>query len=74
MFSRTIEYTGYDGQPHKETYWFNLSEDELYKMELGSVGGVNGMMNRMLKEEHPEIDFDQYMRESQVSGSLNIAI
>ena len=28
----------------------------------------------LLKEKHPEIDFDQYMRESQVSGSLNIAI
>lgn len=27
-----------------------------------------------LKEEHPEIDYDQYMRESQVSGSLTIAI
>ncbi|MBQ1798986.1 MAG: hypothetical protein IIZ89_06395, partial [Muribaculaceae bacterium] len=28
----------------------------------------------LLKEEHPEIDYDQYMRESQVSGSLTIAI
>ena len=28
----------------------------------------------LLKEKHPEIDYDQYMRESQVSGSLNIAI
>lgn len=27
-----------------------------------------------LKEEHPEIDYDKYMRESQVSGSLTIAI
>jgi hypothetical protein len=27
-----------------------------------------------LKAEHPEINFEQYMRESQVSGSLNIAI
>ena len=28
----------------------------------------------LLKEEHPEIDYGQYMRESQVSGSLTIAI
>ena len=28
----------------------------------------------LLKEAHPEIDFDSYMRESQVSGSLTIAI
>lgn len=53
MFSRTFEYKGYDGQPHKETWWFNLSEEELYKMELGTVGGMNGMMNRLLREEKP---------------------
>lgn len=28
----------------------------------------------LLKEEHPEIDFDSYMKESQVSGSLLIAV
>lgn len=54
MFSRTFEFKGYDGQMHKETWWFNLSEAELYEMELGSVGGMNGMLNRMLREEHPE--------------------
>lgn len=54
MFSRTFEFKGYDGQSHKETWWFNLSEAELYELELGTVGGVNGMMNRMLREEHPD--------------------
>lgn len=53
MFSRTFEYKGFDGQPHKETWWFNLSEDELYKMELGSVGGLNGRMQKLLREENP---------------------
>ena len=28
----------------------------------------------LLKEAHPEIDYDQYMRESQVSSSLTIAV
>ena len=53
MFSRTFEYTGYDGQIKKDTWWFNLSEAELYKLELGSIGGVNGMMNRLLRENKP---------------------
>lgn len=53
MISRTFEYTGYDGKPHKDTWWFNLSEAELYKLELGSIGGVNGMMNRLLREDKP---------------------
>jgi hypothetical protein len=62
MFSRTFEYKGYDGQMHKETFWFNLSEDELYKLELGNVGGVNGMMNRMLREEQPDKIVDMFER------------
>ena len=53
MFSRTFEYTGYDGQPHKDTWWFNLSEAELYKLELSNLGGMNGMMNRLLRESKP---------------------
>ena len=60
MFSRTFEYKGYDGQTRKETWWFNLSESELLKMELGSVGGLNGLMNRMLREEHPEKIVDTF--------------
>ena len=54
MFSRTFEYKGYDGQMHKDTYWFNLSEAELYEMELGNVGGITGVFNRMMREEHPD--------------------
>ena len=53
MFSRTFTYTGYDGKPHTDTWWFNLSEAELYEMELSKIGGVNGMMNRLLREEKP---------------------
>ena len=53
MFSRTFEYKGYDGQPHKETWWFNLSEDVLYKMELSNVGGLNGKMLQLLRDEKP---------------------
>ena len=54
MFSRTFEYTGYDGQPHKDTWYFNLTEAELYEMELGSVGGLEGTMQRLLREEKPK--------------------
>ena len=60
MFSRTFEFKGYDGEMHKETWWFNLSETELYKLELGTVGGVNGMMNRMLREERPDKIVDMF--------------
>lgn len=51
MFSREFEYTGYDGKPKKDTYWFNLSEAELYEIDLSSIHGFTGEMNRLLKEE-----------------------
>ena len=53
MFSRNFDYKGYDGLMHTETWWFNLNEAELYEMELGNVGGVNGIVNRLLREEQP---------------------
>lgn len=51
MFSKDFEYTGYDGKPKKDTYWFNLSEAELYEIDLSSIHGFTGEMNRLLKEE-----------------------
>lgn len=51
MFSRDFEYTGYDGKPKKDTYWFNLTEAELYEIDLSSIHGFTGEMNRLLKEE-----------------------
>lgn len=51
MFSRDFEYNGYDGQPKKDTYWFNLSEAELYEIELSSIRGFTGEMTKLMKEE-----------------------
>lgn len=53
MFSRTFKYIGYDGNEHTDTWWFNLSEAELYKLELGNVGGMNGVMNKLLRQSEP---------------------
>ena len=60
MFSRKFEYTGYDGQPHADTYWFNLTEAELLKMELGKVGGIRNFMGKLLKEDKPSEVVDMF--------------
>lgn len=54
MFSRDFTFKGYDGNIHKETWWFNLSEAELAELQLGSVGGLDGMIKRMLRENKPD--------------------
>lgn len=62
MFSREFTYKGYDGTIHKETRWFNLSDAELYEMQLGTVGGVDGMMRRMLREDKPDVVIDMFKK------------
>lgn len=62
MFSRTFKFKGYDGKDHEETWWFNLSEDELFKLELGNLGGMNGMMSKLLREEKPGELVDMFER------------
>lgn len=51
MFSRDFEYNGYDGKPKKDTYFFNLNEAELYEIDLSSIHGFTGLMNKLMKEE-----------------------
>ena len=60
MFSREFEYTGYDGQPKKDTYWFNLSEAELYEIELSSIRGFTGEMTKLMKEERTKEIVDAF--------------
>ena len=52
MFSRTFEYKGYDGKDKKDTYYFDLNEAELYELNLSSIYGFTGQMERLLKEEN----------------------
>lgn len=60
MFSREFEYTGYDGQPKKDTYWFNLTEAELYEIDLSSIRGFTGEMTKLLKEERTKEIVDSF--------------
>ena len=78
MFSREFEYTGYDGKPKKDTYWFNLTEAELYEIDLSSIHGFTGEMNKLLKEERTKeiveaCDFRVKIPMGNGVDSLNVA-
>ena len=60
MFSRDFEYTGYDGKPKKDTFFFNLNEAELYEIDLSSIHGFTGLMNKLLKEERTKEIVDYF--------------
>lgn len=49
MLARDITYTDYDGNERTETFFFNLSQAELVEMEMGVNGGMNKMLERVVK-------------------------
>lgn len=58
MLYKTINYTDYDGNQVSEKFAFNLNQAELAKMQLGTSGGVEGMINRIIKNRDSQAILD----------------
>lgn len=54
MFSKEFTFIDYKGNEKKATYWFSLEKDEMLKRELGTQGGLENTLKRLLKEERPD--------------------
>lgn len=48
MLKKTITYTDYDGVELTEDFYFNLSKAELTEMELTTVGGFKGTIEKIV--------------------------
>ena len=48
MLKKTITYTDYDDVERTETFYFNLSEAELTKMQLETEGGLDKMLQKIV--------------------------
>lgn len=56
MFKKTITYTDYDGNKRTEDFYFNLSKAELTELKMSKKGGLDKMIERIIKEQDaPEI-------------------
>lgn len=56
MIKKEITYTDYDGISRTETFYFNLNKAELLEMELSSPGGLQEMVERIVKaKDQPTI-------------------
>lgn len=56
MLKKMIEYTDYNGKVRKENFYFSLSKAELMEMELGTVGGMQNLIQLIIdKQDIPEI-------------------
>lgn len=48
MLKKAITYTDYNGVERKEDFYFNLSKAEVMEMELGTEGGLSGMIQKIV--------------------------
>lgn len=51
MFVHTIKYTDYYGNEREEEFRFNLSKSELMRMEMSEYGGMENLLQRIVKEQ-----------------------
>ena len=56
MIKKTIKYTDFNGNERTEDHYFNLTKAELTSMQLSTEGGLDTLINRIVKEQNvPEI-------------------
>ena len=48
MLKKTITYTDYNDIERTEDFYFNLTKAELMEMEMGAVGGLSGMIEKIV--------------------------
>ena len=51
MLKKTITYTDYDGVERTEDFYFNLSPAEITEMEMGTTGGLQKMIETIVKTQ-----------------------
>lgn len=49
MLKKTIAYVDYDGNEREEDFYFNLTKAELTEMQLSTTGGLEKMIDNIIK-------------------------
>ena len=51
MLKKTITYRDFDDTERTEDFYFNLTKSEITEMELGINGGLDSMLDRVIKKK-----------------------
>ena len=51
MLKKTMIYTDYNGNERTEDFYFNLTKAEVMEMEMGTAGGMQEFLNRIVAEQ-----------------------
>lgn len=56
MLKKTMTYTDYDGNERTEDFYFDLNQAEIMEMELGTAGGMQNFIQRIIDaKDVPEL-------------------
>ena len=56
MLKKTINYTDFNGENHKEDFYFNLMKSELVEMNFSTGGGLKSFIERITNtRDHMEL-------------------
>lgn len=56
MLKKVIKYTDYNGVEREEEKYFNFNKAELMEMELTTVGGLSGLIEKIIKtKDYPSL-------------------
>lgn len=51
MFKKKINYTDFDGNNRSETFYFNFTKGELLEMQIGTNGGYDNYLKRLVESQ-----------------------
>lgn len=51
MYKKTIKYTDYDEVDREGDFYFNLTKAELMRMEMSQDGGMEALLQKIVKEQ-----------------------
>jgi len=60
MYKKTITYTDYDDNKRTEDFYFNLNKAEIMEMEMGTSGGMQRMLEKIIAEQDTKRIIDMF--------------
>lgn len=62
MLKKTVTYENVDGQEVTETFYFNLSKDEVFELKLDLETGLEETIKRMIASEDVKAMYKEFKR------------
>lgn len=62
MLTKTITYTDFNGVERKEVFYFNLSDNEIIEMEIGTNGGFADVLTRIIEAKDQQSLINEFKK------------